>query len=276
MGWVDFTFTNTGVVQTGTSDKQTAQLTRVAAAARFMRFVWILMANRHPRNMRKIASKRVRVHTSDGVTNRHKCTGADLCLAPSAHVGCKNVLCMPDFDFINSMAYANLKVSIDKKMDTPWAQKTDYVHWRGASTGKVIDKPSDLRRNPRLHLCLKGKVLLRANLLLSNISQIADKATNQEIKKHKLVDRRRPIDNFLRHKYIIDDLLAVTTVFVASHNGKRSAQSRRATSQKRSSEENTAREKDAKRRRTDRTGEEAQQNLREPVAGQANPSLPNA
>lgn len=82
-----------------------------------------------------------------------------------------------------------------------------------------------------------------------------------------------------RSSELAEDLLAITTVYVASHNGKRSAQSRRATSQKRGSEEGSAGQEDAKRRRTDgrrSKGEKAQQNLREPDAGQANPGSPDA
>lgn len=203
MGWVDFRCvgnTVTQIAQRPTNLKNQ----RTIMARRFLTLAWTLMHKQHPRSARGIKPKVIRVHVSDGVTDKHRCDGVDLCLAPSVHRGCKTATCMPDFDFIRAAAYSHLKETIEQTYDVPWAQKVDGLYWRGASTGQVINAPDDLRRNPRIRLCLESKRIKGADVRLSNIAQISDAGTKAAINGHGIVDRRRHIDQFLRHRYVVD------------------------------------------------------------------------
>ena len=141
----------------------------------------------------------IRVHTHDTVAASHdrRCPGVDLCVAACAHRCAKGVLMIPDFDFLHTRGYADLKPD-----PYTYGAKKSRVFWRGASTGRVVGSPDRMCDNPRVRLCTLCQTIPGTNVRLSNIAQIRDIATKEAIRP--LVDKRRPHADFLRSRVLID------------------------------------------------------------------------
>jgi hypothetical protein len=111
---------------------------------------------------------------------------------------------VPDAIFIDERGYEAARNHFEQN-DVPWDERRAIAFWRGTTTGLPTDPESGWRSLPRIALCEIGRDhrdLIDAGI--SDIVQIEDQATIEDILASDLMSPFVPTTEFNRYKYHID------------------------------------------------------------------------